>query len=106
MPRELGCPARELKRPGDMTMRMKTLLLTAAAVAALCGGLAARATQITGSGATFPDPIYEKWFSDYDKLHPDVQINYQQIGSGGGITNIIQGTTFFGASDMPMKDED
>lgn len=87
-------------------MRMKTLLLTAAAVAVLGGGLAARATQITGSGATFPDPIYEKWFSDYNKLHPDVQINYQPIGSGGGITNIIQGTTFFGASDMPMKDED
>jgi len=85
---------------------MKTLLLTAAAVAALGGGLAARATQITGSGATFPDPIYEKWFSDYNKLHPDVQINYQPIGSGGGITNILQGTTFFGASDMPMKDED
>ena len=87
-------------------MRLRNLLLTAAAAAAVSGGVAARAAQINGAGATFPDPIYEKWFSEYNKLHPDVQINYTPNGSGGGISSITQGTTFFGASDMPMKDED
>ena len=74
---------------------------------AIVGALAAGAslvgqTRINGSGATFPDPIYEKWFSEYNKLHPDVQINYQPKGSGGGIADITQQTVFFGASDMPM----
>jgi phosphate transport system substrate-binding protein len=78
---------------------------------AIVGALAATApligqARITGSGATFPDPIYEKWFSEYNKLHSDVQINYQPKGSGGGIADITQQTVFFGASDMPMKDED
>ena len=60
---------------------------------------------INGAGATFPNPIYSKWFSDYNKLHPNVQINYQSIGSGGGITQMSSRTVFFGASDMPMTDE-
>src|SRR5262249_46775056 len=67
--------------------------------------VAAQKVNITGSGATFPDPIYEKWFSDYNKAHADVQINYQPKGSGGGIADITAGTVFFGASDMPMTDE-
>src|SRR5512135_2356655 len=62
-------------------------------------------TQITGAGATFPNPIYQKWFSEYHKLHPNVQINYQSIGSGGGIKQITEGTVDFGASDGPMNDD-
>jgi phosphate transport system substrate-binding protein len=62
-------------------------------------------TQLNGAGATFPYPMYSKWFSEYHKLHSDVQINYQSIGSGGGIRQVIAGTVDFGASDMPMKDD-
>jgi len=63
------------------------------------------AILINGAGATFPYPIYSKWFSDYNKLHPDIQINYQSIGSGGGIRQLQAGTVDFGASDAPMTDE-
>jgi phosphate transport system substrate-binding protein len=63
------------------------------------------ATQINGAGATFPYPIYSKWFSEYHKVRPEVQINYQSIGSGGGIRQLTNRTVFFGASDQPMKDE-
>src|SRR6202166_2149322 len=62
-------------------------------------------TTLNGAGATFPYPIYSKWFSEYNKLHPDVQINYQSIGSGGGIRQVLNGTVDFGASDGPMTDE-
>jgi phosphate transport system substrate-binding protein len=62
-------------------------------------------TTLNGAGATFPYPIYSKWFSEYNKLHPDVQINYQSIGSGGGIRQVLNGTVDFGASDGPMSDE-
>jgi phosphate transport system substrate-binding protein len=65
----------------------------------------AQKQQINGAGATFPNPIYSKWFSEYNKLHPDVEINYQSIGSGGGIRQIINQTVFFGATDGPMTDE-
>jgi len=63
------------------------------------------AGQINGAGATFPNPIYSKWFSEYSKSHPDVRINYQPIGSGGGIRQLTNQTVFFGASDGPMTDE-
>jgi phosphate transport system substrate-binding protein len=62
-------------------------------------------TTLNGAGATFPYPIYSKWFSEYHKLHPDIQINYQPIGSGGGIRQVLEGTVDFGASDGPMTDE-
>jgi len=62
-------------------------------------------TTLNGAGATFPNPMYSKWFSEYHKLHPEVQINYQPIGSGGGIRQVIAGTVDFGASDMPMTDD-
>jgi phosphate transport system substrate-binding protein len=65
----------------------------------------ASAQQITGAGATFPAPIYQKWFGDYHNQHPDVQVNYQSIGSGAGIQQLTSGTVDFGASDMPMTDE-
>jgi phosphate transport system substrate-binding protein len=62
-------------------------------------------TTINGAGATFPNPIYQKWFSEYHKAHSDVQFNYQSIGSGGGIRQVLAGTVDFGASDGPMSDE-
>ena len=61
--------------------------------------------MLNGAGATFPYPIYSKWFSDYNKIHSDIQINYQSIGSGGGIRQLLSGTVDFGASDAPMSDE-
>ncbi len=60
---------------------------------------------VNGAGATFPYPIYSKWFDEYHKLHPNIQINYQSIGSGGGIRQLLAGTVDFGASDGPMSDE-
>jgi phosphate transport system substrate-binding protein len=60
---------------------------------------------ITGAGATFPYPIYSKWFDQYHRMFPKIQINYQSIGSGGGIRQVTEGTVDFGASDGPMTDE-
>jgi phosphate transport system substrate-binding protein len=77
-------------------------------LALLCLALAAPAlgqTTLNGAGATFPYPMYSKWFSEYHKAHPDVEINYQSIGSGGGIRQVLAGTVDFGASDGPMSDE-
>ncbi len=62
-------------------------------------------TKINAAGATFPYPIYSKWFSEYHKQHPEIEINYQSIGSGGGIRQVTAGTVDFGASDGPMSDE-
>ncbi|HTA24697.1 MAG TPA: phosphate ABC transporter substrate-binding protein PstS [Terriglobales bacterium] len=77
-------------------------------IALLCLALAVPAgaqTTLNGAGATFPNPIYSKWFSEYHKAHPDIQINYQPIGSGGGIRQVLAGTVDFGATDGPMSDE-
>ena len=63
------------------------------------------AESITAAGATFPYPVYGKWFDEYHKQHPAVKINYQSIGSGGGIRQVTEGTVDFGASDMPMTDD-
>jgi phosphate transport system substrate-binding protein len=60
---------------------------------------------INGAGATFPAPIYSKWFDEYHRKFPNIQINYQSIGSGGGIRQILEGTVDFGATDQPMTDE-
>ena len=62
-------------------------------------------TTLNGAGATFPYPIYSKWFSEYHNAHSDVQVNYQSIGSGGGIRQVQAGTVDFGATDGPMTDE-
>jgi phosphate transport system substrate-binding protein len=67
--------------------------------------VAAQTIQINGAGATFPYPIYSKWFSEYNKQHPNIQINYQSVGSGAGIQQVIKQTVFFGATDGPMTDE-
>ena len=63
------------------------------------------ATLVTGAGATFPYPLYSKWFDEFHKQNPDIQINYQSIGSGGGIRQILEGTVDFGATDGPMTEE-
>jgi phosphate transport system substrate-binding protein len=65
----------------------------------------AQAQKLTGAGATFPYPIYSKWFSEYSAAHPGVQINYQSIGSGGGIRQMTAGLVDFGATDAPATDE-
>jgi phosphate transport system substrate-binding protein len=82
-------------------MRRISLLLLCALVALPV----AAQTKLNGAGATFPNPMYSKWFSEYHKLHPDVEVNYQSIGSGGGIRQVIAGTVDFGASDGPMTDD-
>src|SRR3954454_6191113 len=84
---------------------MKALFATAACTAALAAGLAAQTIQINGAGATFPYPLYSKWFDEYHKAHGNVQINYQSIGSGGGIRQVSNQTVFFGATDGPMTNE-
>ena len=85
--------------------RWMTTLLGLSASLLLAGPALAQTVQINGAGATFPYPIYSKWFSEYNKLHPDVEINYQSIGSGGGIRQVTNQTVFFGATDGPMTDE-
>lgn len=74
-------------------------------VLALLATSAFAQTKINGAGATFPYPMYSKWFSEYNKIRPDVQINYQSIGSGGGIRQVSTGTVDFGATDGPMTNE-
>ena len=68
-------------------------------------GSAAAETNLNGAGATFPNPIYQKWFSEFHNANKDVTINYQSIGSGAGIKQVTAGTVDFGASDGPMNDE-
>jgi len=80
----------------------KTLIAVGLLVLALSS---AQAQKLTGAGATFPYPIYSKWFSEYSAAHAGVEINYQSIGSGGGIRQVTSGLVDFGASDMPMTDD-
>jgi len=81
--------------------------LYAAAALTLTGAtLTAQTIAINGAGATFPAPIYQKWFAEYNKLNPSVRINYQPLGSGAGIRQIKERTVFFGATDGPMTNED
>src|SRR5450759_5196382 len=90
-------------------LRRSTPELWAVTVAILANSLGGCGSMprvlINGAGATFPYPIYAKWFDEFHKLHPDIQINYQSIGSGGGIRQLLTGTVDFGASDSPMSDE-
>jgi phosphate transport system substrate-binding protein len=81
----------------------KSTFLTAALI--VCAASAGFSQKINGAGATFPYPIYSKWFSEYSAQHSGVEINYQSIGSGGGIRQVTSGTVDFGASDGPMTDE-
>src|SRR5882762_4273361 len=88
-----------------MSTRHAVLALALALAAAAAIPVSAQNLQIDGAGATFPNPIYSKWFSEYNKLHPNVQINYQSIGSGGGIRQLSAETVFFGATDGPMTND-
>src|SRR5215468_6987179 len=84
---------------------MKRLLTLGAVVLGLAGLLWADALSINGAGATFPNPIYSKWFDEYHKKYSNLQINYQSIGSGAGIKQVTEGTVDFGATDGPISDE-
>lgn len=84
-------------------MRMR--LCMAIALVATLVGVSGAETNLNGAGATFPNPIYSKWFSEYNHQHSDIKINYQSIGSGGGIQQLTAGTVDFGASDGPMTDD-
>src|SRR5438094_3836898 len=86
-------------------MRARDAAVALALAAAAAVPAAAQNLQINGAGATFPYPIYSKWFSEYNKLHPTIQINYQSQGSGAGIQQLIKQTVFFGATDGPMTRE-
>ena len=101
-------------------MTLKRMTLTRHRRSALCavilefvlpilsvGGPAGAAGPVTlnGAGATFPYPLYSRWFAEYNRLHPDIRINYQSIGSGGGIAQVQKGTVDFGASDAPLSDD-
>src|SRR5580692_9716855 len=88
------------ERTGFMNRQAFWILLLASA-----GSIAASAETINAAGATFPEPIYQKWFQNFHKAHPDIQINYQALGSGAGIRQLTEGTVDFGASDMPMTDD-
>jgi phosphate transport system substrate-binding protein len=96
--------ASSLRRSSGSLRRSSGLAATALATV-LGVAVAAQTIKINGAGATFPYPIYSKWFSEYNKLKPNVQINYQSIGSGGGIRQITNGTVFFGATDGPMTQD-
>jgi phosphate transport system substrate-binding protein len=85
-------------------MRMRCSKTVAIAVLGVCASIGAAAQLINGAGATFPYPIYSKWFDEYQKK-TGVRINYQSIGSGGGIRQVLEGTVDFGATDGPMSDE-
>ncbi len=87
------------------TMRTVLLVSLCLTLAAPMGALGADAILVNGAGATFPYPIYSKWFDEYHKAHSNVQINYQSVGSGAGIRQLLSGTVDFGASDGPMSDE-
>jgi len=86
-------------------MNRRTALIALATAAALGVHATAQKVQINGAGATFPNPIYSKWFAEYNKLNPNVEINYASVGSGAGIRQITNQTVFFGATDGPMTNE-
>lgn len=88
-----------------MTPKIPSKPFLAAVALALAGTAQAAPLLVNGAGATFPAPLYTKWFAEYHRRYPDLAFNYQAIGSGGGIQQITAGTVDFGASDAPMKDE-
>ncbi len=88
-----------------MTKSLLTCALAAASLS-LAAGAGAQVTTLNGAGATFPAPLYTKWFAEYQKVDAKTQFNYQAIGSGGGQKQILAQTVDFGASDGPMKDAD
>jgi len=67
---------------------------------------AALEASLSGAGASFPAPLYQRWFSEFNQLNPDVEISYQSVGSGAGVEQYLQGTVDFGATDKPLSDEE
>jgi phosphate transport system substrate-binding protein len=82
------------------------VLVAIGVVAVSSGGARAADVTLQGTGATFPAPLYQRWFTEYNKLHPEVQINYQALGSGAGVKQFQEGLVNFGASDAAMTDEE
>ena len=101
-----------MKHPAKLSRAAAALLLAAFALGCSgqrgpgAAGAAGGTVRLQGAGATFPNPLYQKWLSEYGKANPDVRIDYQSIGSGGGIKQIREQTVDFGATDAPAKDED
>src|SRR5213596_1148087 len=100
-PRPSSRPSSRSKGRGTTMTKSPLIALTAALTLA---APAAAQVKLNGAGATFPNIIYQDWMLTYNKTHPDVQLNYQSIGSGGGIRQFSDGTVDFGATDAPMKD--
>src|SRR5258708_25953980 len=93
---------------GGNPIHMRKSLLAVAFCFVVAGVVLAQAgsVQINAGGATFPNPIYSKWFNEYNKLHPNIQINYQSQGSGFGKAQLVAHSIDFGASDGPMTDDE
>jgi phosphate transport system substrate-binding protein len=91
-----------LKQTKFQEIFVKAKLFSVVMLAAVAATAAAQ--NLNGAGATFPNPIYSRWFIEYNKVHPEVQINYQAVGSGAGIRNVSTKIVDFGASDGPMTD--
>src|SRR5213083_2780321 len=98
------CSRRSSRSNRDEASRMMKAPLLALATALTLAAPAAAQVKLNGAGATFPNIIYQDWMLTYNKAHPDVQLNYQSIGSGGGIRQFSDGTVDFGGSDAPMSD--
>jgi len=86
--------------------RIALLALAAAGLVSCGGGKEAESVKLQGAGASFPAPLYMKWFKAYSGAHPNVQVDYQSVGSGSGIKSVIDKTVDFGASDAAMKPDD
>jgi len=71
-----------------------------------CGGSKEESVKLQGAGASFPGPLYLKWFKSYSSAHPNIQVDYQSVGSGSGVKSFMDRTVDFGASDAAMKPED
>jgi len=99
-----GASGRATVMPLRLFLRRHLAIFSGVALLAASAGASAQ-TTITGAGSTFDYPAFTKWFEAYSKVDPSVQFNYQSIGSGGGIKNLLNQTVDFGASDAPMKDE-
>ena len=100
----MSVPLREYRRGVQLLAVVCALVVLVASFA--CNAGSGSSVSLHGAGATFPNPLYQKWLSEYEKVQPGVRIDYQSIGSGGGIKQLKEQTVDFGASDAPMKDED
>src|SRR5579871_4112758 len=94
----------ECENPSERLTMRKTIVTVASVL--VIGAAAFADLKMNACGATFPDPIYKKWFSEYGRAHKGVLINYEANGSGGGVQGVQNGTVDFGASDMPMTEQE